>query len=400
MPDAEWYYAQNGAQNGPVLSATLRQLARAGRLAPGDLVWKQGMAEWVPASRIRGLFPQQPGDDPNPVLGDPAEKLAQALDTVGAAWQRSRSAFQRYEEASSHGFWDALLNGLRSRFSADFLASVARIMTQCGTYALALATLVCPGLLLMLAVRADSFVFAIVAACVFVVLAVLMYVARRIIGTLDALVQGTPSRMASAMFLDSLGLFWCLLTAAFLLLGIYGIMSGELDLSDYLAIIVSAAVTAYSALLCFQPSVLNVSFARDVSLGEEAVGVVSAWLKVLLQTVPVSFGTGAIVGTLGLVIVGFRLLAAGGEEAVMRLALGGVMSSELASDAVYYFVLIVSTAMGPFITYLLSIFLYMLLDVVRCILIVPGKLDRLADAMSAGQNEEEQVAPPAGPPAP
>jgi hypothetical protein len=54
---AQWYYARDGAQSGPVDDAALRQLASTGGLAPADLVWKEGMAEWVPASRIKALFP-------------------------------------------------------------------------------------------------------------------------------------------------------------------------------------------------------------------------------------------------------------------------------------------------------------------------------------------------------
>jgi hypothetical protein len=53
----EWYYTQQGQQKGPVPTAQLKQLASSGRLMPTDLVWKQGMANWVPASNTRGLFP-------------------------------------------------------------------------------------------------------------------------------------------------------------------------------------------------------------------------------------------------------------------------------------------------------------------------------------------------------
>jgi hypothetical protein len=51
-----WFYAQNGQQKDPVPSSQLRQLASAGSLRPTDLVWKEGMANWVPANQIPGLF--------------------------------------------------------------------------------------------------------------------------------------------------------------------------------------------------------------------------------------------------------------------------------------------------------------------------------------------------------
>ena len=56
----EWFYTQQGQQQGPVSAGQLKQLAISGRLLPTDLVWKEGMANWVPASSTRGLFPQSP----------------------------------------------------------------------------------------------------------------------------------------------------------------------------------------------------------------------------------------------------------------------------------------------------------------------------------------------------
>lgn len=53
----EWHYAIGGQRAGPVEPAELKSLAAAGRLGPDDLVWKPGLAEWVAARSVRGLFP-------------------------------------------------------------------------------------------------------------------------------------------------------------------------------------------------------------------------------------------------------------------------------------------------------------------------------------------------------
>ena len=59
----EWYYRQNGQKNGPISGAEMKQLAAAGKLQAADMIWKQGMEKWVPASSVTGLFPaaQVPG---------------------------------------------------------------------------------------------------------------------------------------------------------------------------------------------------------------------------------------------------------------------------------------------------------------------------------------------------
>lgn len=56
MGDAQWHYSRSDDhQAGPVSATELNRLAEAGELRSDDLVWKEGMAEWVPASRIKGL---------------------------------------------------------------------------------------------------------------------------------------------------------------------------------------------------------------------------------------------------------------------------------------------------------------------------------------------------------
>ena len=42
-------------QAGPFDLAALRGMATAGDLAPSSLVWKEGMADWAPASSVAGL---------------------------------------------------------------------------------------------------------------------------------------------------------------------------------------------------------------------------------------------------------------------------------------------------------------------------------------------------------
>lgn len=45
---SKWYYSIGDERHGPVSIIDLRQLALAGQLTMHDLVWKEGMADWVP----------------------------------------------------------------------------------------------------------------------------------------------------------------------------------------------------------------------------------------------------------------------------------------------------------------------------------------------------------------
>jgi GYF domain 2/Domain of unknown function (DUF4234) len=54
---SEWFYTVNGQQSpNPASDAQLKQMATAGQLQPADMIWKEGMPNWVAASTLKGLF--------------------------------------------------------------------------------------------------------------------------------------------------------------------------------------------------------------------------------------------------------------------------------------------------------------------------------------------------------
>jgi hypothetical protein len=62
-----WYYAVNGATTGPITLADLKAALAAGKLSANDLVWKEGMGDWVPARSVPDLAPAAP--PPVPTFG-------------------------------------------------------------------------------------------------------------------------------------------------------------------------------------------------------------------------------------------------------------------------------------------------------------------------------------------
>jgi len=60
MSDPVWYYARGESEQGPISTAQIKALAAAGALKKDDLVWKEGMENWLPASDVSELFPGEP----------------------------------------------------------------------------------------------------------------------------------------------------------------------------------------------------------------------------------------------------------------------------------------------------------------------------------------------------
>jgi len=72
----DWFVArrgQDGARRyGPVPLHELRELVDSGKVQPADLVWREGMADWLRADQCADLFPAPPPRDPRRVARDPA----------------------------------------------------------------------------------------------------------------------------------------------------------------------------------------------------------------------------------------------------------------------------------------------------------------------------------------
>lgn len=59
-----WWYAVGQEKIGPCSGSELIDLVPQGKLFPDTLVWKEGMPNWVPASRIKGLWQKLPANPP------------------------------------------------------------------------------------------------------------------------------------------------------------------------------------------------------------------------------------------------------------------------------------------------------------------------------------------------
>lgn len=67
-----WFYARDQQQYGPVSEEELRRLLQRGELSTEDLVWREGMPEWIPASSVAELATPLPPAPPASFAPPPA----------------------------------------------------------------------------------------------------------------------------------------------------------------------------------------------------------------------------------------------------------------------------------------------------------------------------------------
>ncbi len=82
---ADWFYAQQGKQLGPVAADVIRSMLASGTLAAHELVWRDGMPAWQPANSVAELAPGAPPPLPAPMASQLAyaSPMPRTSDDIG-----------------------------------------------------------------------------------------------------------------------------------------------------------------------------------------------------------------------------------------------------------------------------------------------------------------------------
>jgi len=73
-----WYISRAGQKAGPYSDSQLKAMAVNGTLTPVDLIWREGLASWGQAGRVRGLFPQASAAGPKGASPPPLPPVRQS----------------------------------------------------------------------------------------------------------------------------------------------------------------------------------------------------------------------------------------------------------------------------------------------------------------------------------
>ena len=85
---SDWYVRVGGVERGPISSEALKRLAMEGKVRPETSVKKGAAGDWLPASRVTGLFASATGPvvpKSPPALVSPSASKVQTTPTRQAA---------------------------------------------------------------------------------------------------------------------------------------------------------------------------------------------------------------------------------------------------------------------------------------------------------------------------
>lgn len=97
MEKQQWYYEHDERRVGPISAAMLKKCADEGILLREDLVWHEGLPDWVPARKVRGLF-REPPQSKATQMEEPIER---PLPSTGSLDEKRRTT-------SKKSFWQKL----------------------------------------------------------------------------------------------------------------------------------------------------------------------------------------------------------------------------------------------------------------------------------------------------
>ena len=359
MAQNEWFYENGGKKHGPVTPGVLKRLASNGQIAPLTLVWKEGLDSWVQARSVRGLFAENVAATPTP--REPERTPPPNM----APWTPSFSF-------SGHPI-DALITILRQHVAAELPERISRLAGAAGIHAVygAAALLLLAGVLL--AIRMNAFAPIPIGIAAVAGLLVLQYTAYRLLATLDLAITANKSFLSSSAIPDCL----VALVGVGTLLATLGGLWTAVRLADGRVAFLSLATLlagAYTIVVAAHRERLGVILNAECRAAEEAIGVLTFFIKLFLRFVPVAFAITVVVATLAVGSLLWKVLRTDVENLPFLETQAMVAASSLLGGVAI-----------PLAGYCVLLFYYLMLDVLSAILSLPAKIDALTQATRAGR---------------
>lgn len=351
-----YYYTDAANQPaGPCDLAQLKALAAQGTINDLTSVIPEGGQTWVPyASLKNGTIPPPPPGASGAGLSGISTILG---DTVSG-----------------------ILGRVSTWLSAALLRNSLGFAGKYGHFAVLAGAVLGLILSIVLAVRYHSASVFFTAGLGFVVaVAVAQFSAQRFMSAATTLLATSPNRLASKSFLECVGLFAVLGAVGSLIGGIVG----SIQLNSLMPLVPALLIFAYLlyfAMTALHPEELNVNIAGEATAGQEAISLLSFFVKVGLKLAPLYFFLLAVAGALFILLALFDNGQGGSGVMAGQMLLGSLplppAFAPVAQNSPGQ-ALVLIACLVPVIIYFFFLLWYLALDLMRAVLAIPGKLDEL-----------------------
>lgn len=369
----QWYYVKKNERCGPVEAAQLKQLAETGEIKGTTLVWRVGMADWIEAEQVQGLFPKpvEPGtpsitpdyqpplsQQTAPVRPPPTQATTPQIAAPIPSPQATQSQAAAMSEMANHETppldspismihpeskmtvvpqkasstaghpIGILLDWSHANIGRSFVNASTQLFTKIGFWAIPIysATILIGSLIAAIQLQDPRFLGFELGSCILVL--VLQYPAIKM---LDLLGHWEFKAKVPRPFFDMIAVLACVAGVG-LLIGLTFLALKLGFIAD--RIIFPLIFTAIGAFVIFvHLATVAISLSsndssekeEDQSTAEEAKAIFGGLWSIVIRTVPVVFGTGIVLCCLKLLYSMIDLRSA--DESVVFTATASYGSS-------------------------------------------------------------------------
>lgn len=215
-----------------------------------------------------------------------------------------------------------------------------------------------------------------------VALPLLQYTAIQFLGATRDLVQSNRTNLGSEAFLRCYALV-ALVAAILIFVGsiVWAVDAGRLQI--FLFGLAFTALSVATAWLALNPSLLAITVNQQSSAGEEALGILSFFVKTGVRLVPIFYGVTLLVGAIHGVTIVLGMI---GDTSIELI--GAVSRAELSAPILLW------AALSPFLAYVAFVFYFLIIDLMRGILSIPGAMagDRVGTGASRKKSASRKKA--------
>ncbi len=258
---------------------------------------------------------------------------------------------------------EKILESIRKLLTPKLLGFFNKWLTILGHYSLLIASVLALLIGIIGAIRLESFMFFLTALVFSIFVLVIQYIADKFSHAGEILIKNNPTSLSSTAFLDSLGLLAMIGGIVALLVNLYFAIKSP-SLNALLTGVGLFVFLEFVALIALNPELITVDVVKETTAGEEAIGILTVFLKKIMKLVPILFGLGVIIGTVMLLISSFNLFS--NERMFFAPA-----------KIEWSYSLIISSGLLPLLSYILFVLFYLIIDIIRAILSLPRKIDNL-----------------------
>ena len=273
---------------------------------------------------------------------------------------------------------DAMLDKGRTVLTVDLFKYIENLFVNAAGFAAMAASALGALIIIIVAIRTDSLSLFLSAPIWVIVVTLSYYIGEKILQSCIKSIKNNPSSLGSRDVLDVLAVFTAIAAISSLLIGAFIAVKASSSSLFFIGLGGSIIFT-YACWIYLNPNILSTEIKANASAGDEAIAYAAFFHKFYLRLAKIFFGMLPLIGALMLI----GTLGQSFGDNPHALVYGGV-------TAAIGFPLILGGLLAPLGLYILFIFSYIWIDVLRSILSIPAEKNSLK-GHSDGEDSENPI---------